>query len=133
MALTALQFWSRGDDIWSLIFDLAEAAARAADASDLVPHWIAPGQHKVQRHVPQLPYTTEVEAFNRLEASTRRLPRRLRSAAPRGATHAARPIRSRNRSAQGLGGRSRTADQWQHEEDTDSFLTLDDVMTPAYG
>ena len=63
----ALRSWRPGDDIWRLIFELAEAAARAADASDLVPHWIAPGQHKVQRHVPQLPYTTEVEAFNRLK------------------------------------------------------------------
>ena len=63
----ALQSWHPGDDIWHLIFELAERTARAADASDLVPHWIAPGQHKVQRHVPQLPYTTEVEAFDRLK------------------------------------------------------------------
>ena len=59
--------WRPGDDIWTLIFELAENAARATDASDLVPHWIAPGEHKVQRHVPQLPYTTEVEAFQRLK------------------------------------------------------------------
>ncbi len=32
-----------------------------------MPHWIAPGKHKVERHVPQLPYTTEVEAFDRLK------------------------------------------------------------------
>ena len=32
-----------------------------------MPHWIAPGKHRVQRHVPQLPYTTEVEAFERLK------------------------------------------------------------------
>ena len=32
-----------------------------------MPHWIAPGEHKVQRHVPQLPYTTEIEAFDRLK------------------------------------------------------------------
>ncbi len=63
----ALRSWRPGDDIWRLIFELAEKAARAADASDLVPHWIAPGEHKVQRHVPQLAYTTEVEAFNRLK------------------------------------------------------------------
>ena len=63
----ALRSWRPGDDIWRLIFELAEKAARAADASDLVPHWIAPGEHKVQRHVPQLPYTTEVEAFDRLK------------------------------------------------------------------
>ena len=63
----ALRSWNRGDDIWRLIFALAEKAARSTDASDLVPHWIAPGEHKVERHVPQLPYTTEVEAFDRLK------------------------------------------------------------------
>ena len=67
MDLTHSESWRPGDDIWSLIFELAEKAARAANASDLVPHWIAPGEHKVQRHVPQLPYTTEVEAFDRLK------------------------------------------------------------------
>ena len=65
--LDAFRSWRVGDDIWRLIFDLAEQAARDADASDLVPHWIAPGKHKVERHVPQLPYTTEVEAFDRLK------------------------------------------------------------------
>ena len=63
----ALRSWRPGDDIWRLIFELAEKAARAVDASDLVPHWIAPGEHKVERHVPQLPYTTEIEAFDRLK------------------------------------------------------------------
>ena len=43
------------------------AAARGARASDLVPHWIAPGEHRVERHVPQLPFTAEVEAFDRLK------------------------------------------------------------------
>ena len=59
--------WSAGDDLWALMSDLADKAARVADASDLVPHWIAPGEHRVERHVPQLPYTVEVEAFDRLK------------------------------------------------------------------
>ena len=63
----ALLSWRPGDNIWTRIFQLAEKAARDTHASDLVPHWIAPGDHKVQRHVPQLPYTTEVEAFRRLK------------------------------------------------------------------
>ena len=63
----ALRSWHPGDDIWRLIFELAEKAARAVAASDLVPHWIAPGEHKVERHVPQLPYSTELEAFDRLK------------------------------------------------------------------
>ena len=65
--LDAFASWSAGQDIWKVIFDLADKAARAADASELVPHWIAPGEHRVQRHVPQLPYTTEIEAFDRLK------------------------------------------------------------------
>ena len=63
----AFASWSAGKDIWTLMFDLADKAARAAEESDLVPHWIAPGEHRVSRHVPQLPYTTEIEAFDRLK------------------------------------------------------------------
>ena len=66
-ALDALASWCAGKDIWSLIFERADEAARAAGANDLEPHWIAPGEHRVQRHVPQLPYTTEIEAFERLK------------------------------------------------------------------
>ena len=64
---TALRSWRAGDDIWRRMFELADQAARAAGKSDLVPHWIAPGDCFVQRHVPLLPYTTEVEAFVRLK------------------------------------------------------------------
>ena len=66
-ARDAFASWRAGEDIWTLIFQLADKAARAARASDLVPHWIAPGEHRVQRHVPQLPYTTEAAAFKRLK------------------------------------------------------------------
>ena len=65
-AIDALTGWRAGEDIWKLTFELADEAARAIGVSDLVPHWIAPGDHRVQRHVPQLPYTTEIEAFDRL-------------------------------------------------------------------
>ena len=59
--------WCVGDDIWTLVFEFADKAARAEGESDLVPHWIAPGDCRVQRHVPLLPYTKEVEAFRRLK------------------------------------------------------------------
>ena len=42
-------------------------ARRERGDSDLVPYWIAPGRWRVQRHVPLLPYTTEVAAFQRLK------------------------------------------------------------------
>ena len=63
----AFALWRAGRDIWALMFELADKAARAADENDLVPHWIAPGEHRVERHVPQLPYTAEIEAFDRLK------------------------------------------------------------------
>ena len=65
----ALASWQSGDDIWRLIFELAERAAQADDEHEdgLVPQWIAYGEHRVERHVPLLPYTTEVDAFKRLK------------------------------------------------------------------
>ena len=65
----ALAGWKSGDDLWTLIFQLAERAAREAGEYEdgLVPHWIAYGEHRVERHVPLLPYTTEVDAFKRLK------------------------------------------------------------------
>ncbi len=63
----ALASWKEGDDLWSLIFDLAEAGARAARESDLIPYWIAAGPCRVQRYVPLLPYSKEVEGFRRLK------------------------------------------------------------------
>lgn len=63
----ALLNWSVGNDIWQGMFALADAAARANGDSDLVPYWIAPGPFRVQRHVPLLPYSREVEMFRRLK------------------------------------------------------------------
>ena len=64
---TAFLEWNPGKDLWQIIFQLAEASARKEKVSDLIPYWIALGQYKVQRHVPLLPYSREVEAFNRLK------------------------------------------------------------------
>jgi len=59
--------WELGDNPWQLLFGLANRAAREEGADDLIPYWMAPGPYKVQRHVPMLPYTREVEAFRRLK------------------------------------------------------------------
>ena len=48
------------------MFTAADRAAREAGQDDLVPYWVAPGPSKVERHVPMLPYTREVEALRRL-------------------------------------------------------------------
>ena len=62
----ALAAWRPGHCLWTQAFDLANAHARTNGASDLVPYWIADGDHKVLRHVPLVPYTREVEGFHRL-------------------------------------------------------------------
>ena len=64
---TALESWRPGDDLWTSIFQRADQTAREAGASDLVPHWIASGDCRVERHVPLLPYAREIEAFRRLK------------------------------------------------------------------
>ena len=66
-AMSAKAKWKFGDDLWRLLFELADDAARQAGESDLQPCWIAPGEHRVERHVPLLPYSREVEAFQRLK------------------------------------------------------------------
>ena len=63
----AIARWRLGDDLWRILFDLADAAARERGDSDLVPYWVAPGIHRVQRQVPLLPYAQEIEHFERLK------------------------------------------------------------------
>ncbi len=63
----AFDEWRPSEDLWQIIFNLATQEARANGASDLVPHWVADGDCKVERRVPLLPYTQEAEAFQRLK------------------------------------------------------------------
>ena len=63
---SALDAWSHGD-VWRSIFELADEAARANGDSELMPWWLAAGEHRVQRHVPLLPHTREIELFDRLK------------------------------------------------------------------
>ena len=63
----AFASWRLGEDLWTLMFRCADQAARDADEPDLVPHWIARGDCRVERYVPLLPYAREVEAFQRLK------------------------------------------------------------------
>ena len=44
-----------------------DQAAREKGDSDLIPYWMAPGSSKVERHVPLLPFSREVEGFRRLK------------------------------------------------------------------
>ena len=63
----ALASWKPGTDLWMSVFQRADEAARAAGESDLIPHWIAEGDCRVERQVPLLPYAAEVAAFERLK------------------------------------------------------------------
>lgn len=60
------QQWSPGQDPWHLLFELA-TEARAPGESELIPCWLAPGAHKVERFVPLLPLSREAEQLERLK------------------------------------------------------------------
>lgn len=66
-AAEAMARWQPGLNLWDSIFDEANRQARAHGISDLVPYWIATGPFKVQRKVPLLPYSQEVQAFEKLK------------------------------------------------------------------
>jgi len=66
-AQEALRAWRPGGDLWERLFELASSDAREKGEDDLVPYWIASGEHRVQRRVPMLPYTSEVQGFKRLK------------------------------------------------------------------
>lgn len=60
--------WTPGQDPWAVLFKLAEEA-RPPGESELVPCWLAPGPHKVERWVPMLPLSREVAQLERLKKS----------------------------------------------------------------
>jgi len=60
------QRWSPGQDPWNVLFDLA-TEARAPGESELIPCWLAPGTHRVERFVPLLPLSREAEQLERLK------------------------------------------------------------------
>ncbi len=66
-ASDAMRTWCLGDALWELIFERAEEEARTNGENDLVPLWIAPGPHRVERHVPMLPYTSDHDTLARLK------------------------------------------------------------------
>jgi len=66
-ASEALGSWRPQENLWENIFERANRAARDAGRSELVPYWVAPGDARIERHVPALPYTSEVEAFAKLK------------------------------------------------------------------
>ena len=47
-------------DVWETAFELGRTG-RSAQENDLVPYWLFPGDAKIERHVPALPFSREVE------------------------------------------------------------------------
>ncbi len=57
---------TEGHDPWQAMFDAA-VADRAEHENDLVPYWILPGTSTIERHVPALPLTREVNRLANLK------------------------------------------------------------------
>lgn len=57
-----------GSDVWEAAFALGRAG-RSVQENDLVPYWLFPGDAKIERHVPALPFSREVERLYGLRRS----------------------------------------------------------------
>jgi len=55
-------------DAWEAVFKIGRAN-RSSDENDLVPYWLFPGKAKIERHVPMLPFSREVEHLHKLRHS----------------------------------------------------------------
>ena len=55
-------------DVWETVFALGRAS-RPAQENDLVPYWLFPGDAKIERHVPAMPFSREVERLHDLRRS----------------------------------------------------------------
>jgi superfamily II DNA/RNA helicase len=52
-------------DVWETLFEMGRAV-RLREENDLWPYWVFPGNAKIERHVPALPYSREVERLDGL-------------------------------------------------------------------
>jgi len=52
-------------DAWETAFEFGRTG-RSAQENDLVPYWLFPGEAKIERHVPALPFSREVERLSGL-------------------------------------------------------------------
>lgn len=60
-AVFASEALRQGDsDVWETVFALGRAG-RSVQENDIVPYWLFPGEAKIERHVPALPFSREVE------------------------------------------------------------------------
>jgi hypothetical protein len=65
-AAFAAEALRHGDsDVWESVFELGRTG-RSVQENDLVPYWLFPGDAKIERHVPALPFSREVERLHEL-------------------------------------------------------------------
>jgi hypothetical protein len=55
-------------DVWQSVFAIGHAK-RPAGENDLVPYWLFPGEAKIERHVPAIPFSREVDRLHELRRS----------------------------------------------------------------
>jgi hypothetical protein len=57
------------NDPWNALFKEAEASSDARADSDIVPYWVYPGEAKIERHIPALPFSRDEQRLHRLQRS----------------------------------------------------------------
>jgi hypothetical protein len=64
-AFRAEALLDEGADVWETAFERGRKN-RSPMENDLVPYWMFPGAAKIERHVPALPFSREVDRLNGL-------------------------------------------------------------------
>lgn len=52
-------------DVWGAMFEIGRAK-RTSEDNDLIPFWLFPGHAKIERHVPAIPFSREIERLHDL-------------------------------------------------------------------
>jgi len=65
----AAAFSRRAVDPWEAMFNEASAQVTSREFRDIEPYWVYEGEAKIERQVPLLPLTREVDQLQRLRAS----------------------------------------------------------------
>jgi hypothetical protein len=60
---------SRTRDPWAILFEAAARSSKARGKHDIVPYWIYEGAHHIERYVPMLPMSREIDQLERLKKS----------------------------------------------------------------
>ena len=60
---------ARTRDPWAILFEAAARSPQARGKHDIVPYWIYEGAHHIERYVPVLPMSREIDQLERLKKS----------------------------------------------------------------